>query len=89
MHIESIPVTKTVHYVVFDDGYKHEVRDLIDLLEEISDVYITDIELGNRLIALNVIKTLGNSFTFVEKGSEFDNFYWEIQELSRKTAQSI
>lgn len=77
-------ITKTisVDYVEFDDGYTHELNDLWSLLDEVDggNIIVTDYDLGQRLIDLKVLSSLGSerSLTCARKGINFDDFFKQL-----------
>lgn len=69
-------------FIIFDNGYKHDANDLLELLDEIDNgCWITNEKLGNILIEMKVLKNLGYSAARAEKGENFDSFTRKINEM--------
>lgn len=81
--IKIVPITTIRHYVDFGE-FKREITALLDLLIEVQEsaIQITDFQLGEKLIELGVLASLGSnrSFTAAKEGPNYQAFVDELKE---------
>ena len=81
--MKIIAQTKPVFYIEVD-GFKWSASDLSDTLEAVSSSeVVVDPDLGNKLIELGVLASLGNNrwMSGAEKGPNFDAFSDKFHDL--------